>query len=54
MYMADGLWVDGFIRAVGTCGILHRYSCLFSFVGRHNSTRVDGVTREENAEIFSR
>ena len=23
MYMPDGLWVDGFIGVVGTCGILH-------------------------------
>ena len=21
--MADGLWVDGFIRVVGTCGIIY-------------------------------
>ena len=23
IYMADGLWVDGFIRVVGTCGIIY-------------------------------
>ena len=22
-YMADGLWVDGFIRVIGTCGIIN-------------------------------
>ena len=25
MYMADGLWVDGFIRAIGSCGIIHGF-----------------------------
>ena len=26
MYMADGFWVDGFIRVVGTCGVMYLFS----------------------------